>query len=57
MKISLSIQDAVDEMKKNEPIPEPTPEDFPAIVGEIYPYDVKSYSIKNAYGWYLGSKY
>lgn len=45
-----SIQDAVDEMKKNEPIPEPIPEDFPAIVGdlEIYPYDVKSYSIKNA---------
>lgn len=45
-----SIQDAVDEMEANKPPQSETPEDWPAIVGdlEVYPYDIKSYSIKNA---------
>lgn len=54
-----SIQDAVDEANKNkEPVP-PIPEDVPKIEGDlkIYPYDVKTYKIKNAYdgSWYIDS--
>lgn len=54
-----SIQDAVDEANKNkEPVPS-IPEDVPKIEGDlkIYPYDVKTYKIKNAYdgNWYVDS--
>ncbi len=54
-----SIQDAVDEANKNKkPVP-PIPEDIPKIEGDlkIYPYDIKTYKIKNAYdgSWYVDS--
>lgn len=54
-----SIQDAVDEANKNKEPDPPIPEDVPQIVGDlkIYPYDVKTYKIKNAYdgNWYVDS--
>ena len=54
-----SIQDAVDEANKNKEPVLPIPEDVPKIEGDlkIYPYDVKTYKIKNAYdgSWYIDS--
>ena len=54
-----SIQDAVDEANKNKEPVLPIPEDVPKIEGDlkIYPYDVKTYKIKNAYdgSWYVDS--
>ena len=54
-----SIQDEIDELNKNKVPEPPIPEDIPYIEGDlkIYPYDIKTYKIKNAYDgkWFIES--